>query len=161
MFTDWYQVVSNRPFYSCVLTCLAFDLEWGWSWLCCDGDQYLVSMITKSFTFEKQQGLYHSKVTHSLTPVQRLGNQARNYKMDCWSASLKFEKQQGLYHSKVTHSLTPVQRLGNQARNYKMDCWSASLKSWPAWLLVLLHVLENQNMSSRSFKETSSNLSSI
>ena len=121
VFTDWYQVVSNRPFYSCVLTCLAFDLEWGWSWPC-DGDQYLVSMITKSFTFEKQQGLYHSKVTHSLTPVQRLGN---------------------------------------QARNYKMDCWSASLKSWPAWLLVLLHVLENQNMSSRSFKETSSNLSSI
>ena len=121
VFTDWYQVVSDRPFYSCVLTCLAFDLEWGWSWPC-DGDQYLVSMITKSFTFEKQQGLYHSKVTHSLTPVQRLGNQA------C---------------------------------NYKMDCWSASLKSWPAWLLVLLHVLENQNMSSRSFKETSSNLSSI
>ena len=122
VFTDWYQVVSNRPFYSCVLTCLAFDLEWGWSWPCCDGDQYLVSMITKSFTFEKQQGLYHSKVTHSLTPVQRLGN---------------------------------------QAHNYKMDCWSASLKSWPAWLLVLLHVVENQNMSSRSFKETSSNLSSI
>ena len=45
-------------------------------------DQYLVSMITKSFTFEKQQGLYHNKVTLSLTPVQRLGNQARNCQMN-------------------------------------------------------------------------------
>ena len=45
-------------------------------------DQYLVSMITKSFTFEKQQGLYHNKVTLSLIPVQRLGNQARNCQMN-------------------------------------------------------------------------------
>ena len=45
-------------------------------------DQYLVSMITKSFTFEKQQGLYHNKVTLSLTPVQRLGNQAHNCQMN-------------------------------------------------------------------------------
>ena len=25
-------------------------LEWGWRWLCCDRDQYLVSMITKQFS---------------------------------------------------------------------------------------------------------------
>ena len=37
----------NRPFYSCVLSCQAFDLEWGWRWPCCDRDQYLVCMITK------------------------------------------------------------------------------------------------------------------
>ena len=37
----------NRPFYNCVLSCQAFDLEWGWKWPCCDKDQYLVSMITK------------------------------------------------------------------------------------------------------------------
>ena len=41
--------IQNRPFYSCVLThsCQAFNLEWGWRWPCCDGDQYLVGMITK------------------------------------------------------------------------------------------------------------------
>ena len=39
-------------------------------------------MITKSFAFEKQQGLYHKKVNLSLTLVKRLGNQAHNCKMD-------------------------------------------------------------------------------
>ena len=24
--------MGNRPFYSCVLSCQAFDLEWGWRW---------------------------------------------------------------------------------------------------------------------------------
>ena len=45
-------------------------------------DQYLVGITTRQFTFEKQQGLYHNKVTLSLTLVKRLGNQARNCKMD-------------------------------------------------------------------------------
>ena len=75
-------VWRNRPFYSCVLSSQAFDLEWGWRWPCCDRDQYLVSMIIKKFAFEKQQGLYHNKVYLNLTPVQRLGNQAHNCKMD-------------------------------------------------------------------------------
>ena len=38
--------ITNRPFYSCVLSCQAFDLEWGWRWPCCVRDQNLVSMIT-------------------------------------------------------------------------------------------------------------------
>ena len=75
-------LILNRPFYSYVLSCQAFNLGWGWSWPCCDRDQYLVCIITKSFTFEKQQGLFHNLVTLSLTPVQRLGNQACNCKMD-------------------------------------------------------------------------------
>ena len=74
----------NGPFYSCALSCQAFDLEWGWSWPCCDKDQYLVSMMTKSPAFEKRQSLYHNKVTLSLTLVQRLGNQACNCKVDYW-----------------------------------------------------------------------------
>ena len=45
-------------------------------------------MITERFTFEKQQGLYHKKVTLSLTPVQRLGNQAHNGKMDDYGGSM-------------------------------------------------------------------------
>ena len=39
---------TNRPFYSCLLSCQAFDLEWGWRWPCCDRDQNLVSMITNN-----------------------------------------------------------------------------------------------------------------
>ena len=27
---------SNRPFYSYVLSCLAFEWKWGWSWPCFD-----------------------------------------------------------------------------------------------------------------------------
>ena len=65
-----------------VLNYQAFDLEWGWRWPCCDRDQYLVSIITRQFAFEKQQDLYHNKVTLSLTPIKRLGNQPRNCKMD-------------------------------------------------------------------------------
>ena len=44
-------------------------------------------MITKSPAFEKQQSLYHNKVTLSLTLVQRLGNQACNCKVDYWVVS--------------------------------------------------------------------------
>ena len=40
----------SKPLYSCVHSCQAFDLEWGWRWLCCDRDQYLVSMITQQFS---------------------------------------------------------------------------------------------------------------
>ena len=38
---------NKRPFYGCVLSCQAFDLEWGWRWPCCDRDQYLVCMVTE------------------------------------------------------------------------------------------------------------------
>ena len=41
-----------------------------------------LALTKKQFAFEKQQGLYHNKVNLSLTPVQRLGNQAHNCKMD-------------------------------------------------------------------------------
>ncbi|PFX19591.1 hypothetical protein AWC38_SpisGene16000 [Stylophora pistillata] len=57
--TDCYRKLEeefNGPFYSCVLSSQAFDSE--------------------------QQGLYHNKVIPSLPPVQRLGNQAHNRKMD-------------------------------------------------------------------------------
>ena len=53
---------TYRPFYSCKLSCQAFNLEW--------------------FTFEKQQGLYYNKVTLGLTPIQRLCNQPNNCKMN-------------------------------------------------------------------------------
>ena len=46
---------DNRPFYSFVLGCQAFNLEWGWRWLCCDRDQYLVSVITKQFTLKSSK----------------------------------------------------------------------------------------------------------
>ena len=39
-------------------------------------------MITKEFTFDSLQLLYHNKVIPRLTPVQRLVNQAHNCKMD-------------------------------------------------------------------------------
>ena len=63
----------NRPFYSCVLSCQAFDLEGGSRWPCCDRNQYPVNTITNYL---------QNKVNLSLTPVQRLGNQAHNSKMD-------------------------------------------------------------------------------
>ena len=54
---------SNRTNYSCLLSYQAFDLEWGWRWPCCNRDQYLFSITARQFTFEKQQDLYHNKVT--------------------------------------------------------------------------------------------------
>ena len=81
-----------------VLSCQAFDLEWGWRWPCCDRDQYLVSIITRKFAFEKQQDLYHNKVTLSLTPIKRLGNQPRNCKMDyCFHEKRSFSLVQVSY----------------------------------------------------------------
>lgn len=43
-------------------------------------------MITESFTFEKQQGLYHNKFNLSLTSIQRLGRQSGNCKMDYYDS---------------------------------------------------------------------------
>ena len=40
----------------------------------------LVSMTTRQFTFEKQQGLYHNKVTLSLTLVKGLATKHRTVK---------------------------------------------------------------------------------
>ena len=70
---------SNRPFCSCALSCQAFDLEWGWRWPR-GRDQYLVSVITNWFKFDKRRGLYNNKVNLRLIPVQRLGNQALKVK---------------------------------------------------------------------------------
>ena len=42
---------------------------------------YLVSMKKALLTYEKEKGLYQSKVTSSLTLTQRPGHQARNCKM--------------------------------------------------------------------------------
>ena len=78
-FTDFH---SNRPFCSCVHICQAFDVKWSWRWPCRNRNQYLVSTVTKWFIFEKQQRLYHNKATLSLTPIQRLGNQAHHYDID-------------------------------------------------------------------------------
>ena len=41
------ECLGNRPFFSCVVSCQAFDWEWGGRRPCCDRDQYLVSMLTK------------------------------------------------------------------------------------------------------------------
>ena len=38
--------VPIRPIYSCVLSCLAFEWKWGWTWSCFD--QNLPAFITKS-----------------------------------------------------------------------------------------------------------------
>ena len=45
------------------------------------------------FNFEKWQHFYHNKVTLTLTPIQRLGNQACNFKMDCDHARYNFSLQ--------------------------------------------------------------------
>ena len=75
-------------------------------------------MITKKYTFENRDGLYHKKVTLSLTPAPRLGNEARNYLVSSMiTKKYTFENRDGLYHKKVTLSLTPAPRLGNEARN--------------------------------------------
>ena len=65
-------------------------------------DQFLVSITTRQCTFEKQQGLYHNKVSLSLTPVKRLGNQARNCKMD-YSMKCMNSVVSSIVKSKVTN----------------------------------------------------------
>ena len=90
---SWHRVTRkehgvNRPFYSCVLSYLAFECKRGWSWPCFDTDLsgfsfkcQLVSIRTAWFTQQKQWGLYQNKVTSSLTAIQRPGHWADNCKM--------------------------------------------------------------------------------
>ena len=78
----------NRPFYSCLIGCLALNeseaggdlvlIQTSLPFLC---KFLLISMRTASLAQEKQEGFYQSKVTSSLTFIQRPGNEAHNRKM--------------------------------------------------------------------------------
>ena len=39
-----------------------FDLEWGWSWPCCDGSQNLVSMITMKVIYIWREARFVSQL---------------------------------------------------------------------------------------------------
>ena len=86
--SDW----NNRPFYSSLLSDLAFEWQRGWRWPCFDTDlsafvmkMHVVSIRTPWFTQQKQWGLYQNKVTSSLAATQRPGHQAENCKMVYWA----------------------------------------------------------------------------
>ena len=117
------QMVSEplykRPFYFCVLSCQAFDLEWGWRWPCCDRDQFLVSMISNQFKFDKQQCLYHNKVNLSLTSIQRVGRQAGNCKMG-------YSKLEITVHCNLIHA--PYEKQQQQKKLYSFASWQ--IFSW-------------------------------
>ena len=53
----------NRLFYSCMLSCQAFEQDCGGMWSCYDRDHEIVWMITKWFTCERQLVLYHNQAT--------------------------------------------------------------------------------------------------
>ena len=42
----------NRPFYSSLLSCLAFEWKWGWRWTCCDRNLPAFLMLMKLFSCE-------------------------------------------------------------------------------------------------------------
>ena len=78
----------NRPFYSCLLSDLAFEWQWGCSWPCFDTDlsgffmlKHLVSVITTWFMQQKQWGLYQNKVTSSLAAIHWSGHWADSWKI--------------------------------------------------------------------------------
>ena len=84
----WDVVISNRPFYSCVLRYLAYECKRGWRWPCFDTDLSafslkgrLVSIRATWFTQQKKRGLYQNKVSSSFTAIQRPGHLADNCKM--------------------------------------------------------------------------------
>ena len=89
---------------------------------CCDEDQYLFSVITKQFTFEKQQGLCHDEVTLGIIPVQRLGNQVYNCKMS-YCRSFK----------RLTIFLMNFQWIQWSLWHHSLDCVHSSY--WISWHL--------------------------
>ena len=46
--------ITNRPFYSCVLSCLAYEYKRGWRWPCFDTDLFALSVKTTWFTQQNQ-----------------------------------------------------------------------------------------------------------
>ena len=84
----------NRPFYSCVLSCLAKnasesrgDLALIQTSLLFSSKCKLVSIRTTWFTQQKQWGLYQSKVNSSLATIQKPGHSANNWKMVYWKTA--------------------------------------------------------------------------
>jgi len=80
---------SNRPFYSCVLSCLAFEWRWGWCWACFDVNLLGFLMLMTLFSCWLV-GIYTRKVVRFLSKQgqhqlhfipQRPSNVAHNCKM--------------------------------------------------------------------------------
>ena len=44
-----YRTAVNRPFYSSLLSCLAFEWKWGWRWPCFDRNLYALVMLMMLF----------------------------------------------------------------------------------------------------------------
>ena len=86
-------------------------------------------MITKSFAFEKQQGLHHNKVNLSLTPVKRLGNQAPNCKLDYFDHCNWKEKNKFLHYFLSKQTFPPPPLTAFSMTGY-LD-WKK--KSWRIW----------------------------
>ena len=57
---------SNRPFYSCVLSCLAFEWRWGWCWACFDVNLFAFLMLMTLFSCWLV-GIYPRKVVRFLS----------------------------------------------------------------------------------------------
>ena len=78
-------VFFNRPFYSCVLSALAFVKKWGWWWPCFVANRpafHLQIVVFSSYqACEHDHLLMKNKVTASLTPIQRSEHWAHNCKM--------------------------------------------------------------------------------
>ena len=85
---DEWLLSINRPFYSYLLSDLAFEWQRGWRWSWFDTDlsafvvqMHLIRIKTTWFTQQKQWGLYQNKVTFSLTAIQRPGHRTDNCEM--------------------------------------------------------------------------------
>ena len=157
------EYLYKRPFYSCVLSCQAFDLEWGWRWPCCDRDQYLVSMISNQFKFEKQQCLYHNKINLSLTSIQRVGRQAGNCKMGyskleitvhCNLIHAPYEKQQqqkkNCIHLLVDRFSTELSSLAlmKQVKNWVILMWIQMKKNFGSYTKHSVRWINPQKVNS-------------
>ena len=93
----WLWKRSNRPFYSCVLSCLAFEWKWGWRWPCFDRNFPAFLMLMMLFSCK-------------LVGICQYESSKVSIKTRSTPASLSF-KGQATKHTTVKWSITTVENL--------------------------------------------------
>ena len=71
----------NRPFYSCLLSDLASEWQWGWRWPCFETDLCHCFCCVNQVVVMLIRCIYQNKVTSSFAAIQRPGLLAHDCKM--------------------------------------------------------------------------------
>ena len=91
----------NRPFYSSLLSCLAFEWKWGWRWPCFDRNDAVLMLISRNLHMKSSKA---SIKTRSTPASLSFKGQATKHTTVKWSIGLILHACVYVRHCKKTHA---------------------------------------------------------